>query len=113
LENAVKAAQMSQHSAGTLHTLGCLYAEQGKTKEAREVLVQAMDQLDLAEPTGEYWYGFGRIAEQFGENEIAAGEYRKVNKPKETRNLPASTYALAQRRLKQMQEGGGKMMESH
>jgi Flp pilus assembly protein TadD len=112
LGNAVKAAQMSQHSANTLHTLGCVYAEQGKTKEAREVLVQAMDQLNLAEPTGEYWYAFGRIAEQFGEKEIAAANYRKVRKPSEARNLPASTYVLAQKRLKLMPADGGKAATS-
>jgi hypothetical protein len=51
-----------------------------KTKEAREVLVQAMDQLSLEQPNDEYWYAFGRIAEEFGENQIAETDYKKVKK---------------------------------
>jgi hypothetical protein len=39
VETANKAVQMSQNSAPELHTLGCIYAEIGKTKDAREVLV--------------------------------------------------------------------------
>jgi tetratricopeptide (TPR) repeat protein len=48
--------------------LGCLYAEVGKTKEALEVLVQAMNALDLDQPDDNYGYAFGRIAEQYGES---------------------------------------------
>ncbi|MGH9740788.1 MAG: tetratricopeptide repeat protein, partial [Candidatus Acidiferrum sp.] len=48
VDAAVKSAQLSQNNAaGILHTLGCVYAAVGKTKEAREILIQAMDQLDL------------------------------------------------------------------
>ena len=93
---------MSQHSAYTLHTLGCIYAEQGKTKEAKEVLIQGMDQLSQAEPSGEYWYAFGRIAEQFGEKQIAEADYKKVKKPRDEMNLASSTYLLAQKRLAQL-----------
>jgi tetratricopeptide (TPR) repeat protein len=101
---------MSQHSAPILHTLGCVYAEQGKTKEAREVLIQAMDQLDLTEPKGEYWYAFGRIAEELGEWQVATADYRKITKPKEAREIPSSSYALAQMRLQQVEktESAGK-----
>ena len=58
--------------------LGCVYAEIGKTKEAREVLIQVMDQLNLDEPEANYWYGLGRIAEQYGESEVAASDYKQV-----------------------------------
>ncbi len=39
-----------------------------------------MEQL-LDEPDANYWYAFGRIAEQYGENEVAAADYKQVKKP--------------------------------
>lgn len=94
-----RATQLAQNDAGILHTLGCVYAELGKTKEAREVLIQAMDLLALDEPDGNYWYAFGRIAEQYGLKEAAIADYRRVEKPKNTLMIPGSSYLLAQRRL--------------
>jgi len=38
-----------------------VYAEIGKTKEAREILIQAMDLLNLDEPESNYWYGSGGL----------------------------------------------------
>jgi tetratricopeptide (TPR) repeat protein len=106
VEAAVKGVQLSQNNnAGILHTLGCVYAEIGKTKEAREVLVQAMDQLNLEEPDPNYWYAFGRIAEQYGENEVAAADYNRVKKPGNPALLAGSSYRLAQNRLAAMRAG--------
>lgn len=106
---AVKGSQLSQNNnAGVLHTLGCVYAEIGKTKEAREVLIQAMDQLNLEEPDPNYWYAFGRIAEQYGENEVATADYRRVKKPGNTLLLPGSSYRLTQIRLAAMQAASAK-----
>jgi tetratricopeptide (TPR) repeat protein len=106
VDAAVKGVQLSQNNnAGILHTLGCVYAEIGKTKEAREVLVQAMDQLNLEEPDPNYWYAFGRIAEQYGENEVAAADYNRVKKPGNPTLLAGSSYRLAQNRLAAMRAG--------
>jgi transglutaminase-like putative cysteine protease/tetratricopeptide (TPR) repeat protein len=103
LEAATKSAQMTQNSnAGILHTLGCVYAEMGKTKEAREVLVQAMGLLGMDELDANYWYGFGRIAEQYGESDIAKADYEQAKKPKNVLQVPGSSYALAQKRLSVM-----------
>jgi hypothetical protein len=71
----------------------------GKAKEAREVLTEAMDKLDLDEPDDNYWYAFGRIAEQYGERDIALADYAKVTKPKKPIELPGSSYRLAQIRI--------------
>ena len=92
--------QLSQNNTSVLHTLGSVYAEVGKVKEAREVLVQSMDQLNLDQPDANYWYAFGRIAEQCGEIEVARSDYTKVEKPKNPINIPSSSYRLAQSRLK-------------
>jgi transglutaminase-like putative cysteine protease/tetratricopeptide (TPR) repeat protein len=99
LESALTAAQLSNNDPGMLHTLGCVYAELGKTKEAHEVLIQAMDGFDLDEPNDEFWYAFGRIAEQYGERDVAIAYYNRVSKPKQEYQIPTSTYRLAQIRL--------------
>lgn len=105
VDSAMKSAQLSQNNnAGVLHTLGCVYAEIGKTKEAREVLIQAMDQLNLDEPDPNYWYAFGRIAEQYGESEVAAADYSRVKKPNDVMQVPGSSYRLAQIRLAAMRD---------
>jgi tetratricopeptide (TPR) repeat protein len=99
IEGVLKASQLNRNSSSTLHTLGCLCAEVGKTKEAREVLVQSMDLLNLDEPNPDYWYAFGRIAEQYGERDAALANYARVTKPKRAVEIPDSTYYLAQVRL--------------
>jgi hypothetical protein len=61
-----------------------------------------MDDWNLDEPNGEVWYVLGRIAEQYGERDIAIADYRKLEKPKEPLSIPTSTWRLAQMRLKAM-----------
>ncbi len=98
----IKATQLSKDNPHILHTLACLYAEAGKTKEARDLLLKSMDDLNLDEPNDDYWYALGRIAEQYGERDIAMADYRKLEKPKQVLEIPTSTYELAQMRLKAM-----------
>lgn len=100
--SATKSLQVSQNRAGTMHTLGCVYAAEGKTKEAREVFLQAMDLLNMDEPDGNYWFGFGRIAEQYGEITSAKEDYQRVTKPDNPAYIPGSSYRLAQMRLAAM-----------
>jgi tetratricopeptide (TPR) repeat protein len=102
LDIAVRGAQMNQNNTGMLHTLACVYAELGKTKEAREVLIQTMNSLDLDEPNGDYWYALGRIAEQYGELAVARADYQQAKKPKKPVLVPSSSYQLAQNRLAAM-----------
>jgi hypothetical protein len=99
LDAATRSVQMAPSSFGNLHTLGCVYAEMGNTKEAREVLIQAMDALKLDEPEDNSWYAFGRIAEQYGETSVAAADYKRINKPKQAAEIAGSSYRLAQLRL--------------
>ncbi|MGD0840991.1 MAG: DUF3857 domain-containing protein [Candidatus Acidiferrales bacterium] len=97
---AIKSVQLTQSDAAAMHTLGCVYAATGQTKQARGVLLQAMDLLDLNEPESNYWYAFGLIADASGLTDIAASDYAQVTKPKEATEIPQSTYSLAQMRLK-------------
>ena len=96
LEDALKAAQLSEKAAYALHTLGCVYAATGKTKEAREVFLQSMDSLNLDQPDGSYWLAFGLIAEQYGERDLALADYARVEKPQAAYALPDSAFRLAQ-----------------
>jgi transglutaminase-like putative cysteine protease/tetratricopeptide (TPR) repeat protein len=106
IDTAVRAVQLSNNAPAILHTLACVYAEAGKTKEAREVLLQAMEATALEEPTGNYWYAFGRIAEQYGERAIALADYAKVTAPQNPLQDPDSTYRLAQRRIALLKTSG-------
>ena len=99
---AVKATQLQKDAPDILHTLACLYAETGKTKEAHDLLLRAMDDWNLDEPNDEVWYVLGRIAEQYGERDIAIADYHKLQKPKRVLAIPTSTWRLAQTRLKAM-----------
>ena len=97
---ATKATQMDRDNPAILHTLACVYAETGKTKEAHDLLLRAMDELNLDEPDDDYWYAFGRIAEQYGERDVAISDYRKLEKPKDAMMISTSSYLLAQNRTK-------------
>jgi transglutaminase-like putative cysteine protease/Tfp pilus assembly protein PilF len=105
VEDALKAAQLSNKAAYALHTLGCVYAAVGKTKEAREVLLQAMDSLNLDEPNSDYWLAFGLVAEQYGERDLARAEYTRVTKPERAYEIAGSAYQLAQIHLQGLQSG--------
>jgi tetratricopeptide (TPR) repeat protein len=100
--DVVKAAQQANMQANNssyneLHTLACIYAFQGKTSEARELLLKAMTANNLSEPDSAIWFGFGSIYEQYGVNDAAIAAYRKVDKP-EGPISPIDTYVLAQMR---------------
>jgi len=92
-------AMSGNPSPGMLHTLALMYAEQGKSTEARETILAAMKMWGLDEPDGLSWLVFGRLAEQFGVVDEAISDYSKVEGKEEDSDSPFSSYALAQRRL--------------
>lgn len=96
---ARQAVEMSQHGEpGILHTLATVLAERGRTTEARQVLLEAMQKAADDDPSSSDWYVLGRIAEQLGAPDAATAAFRKVAlKPHEPAGT--STFALAQRRL--------------
>ncbi len=107
---AIKAARQAMMltdnaSFAETHTLACLYAAEGKTTEARDLLLKAMALSNLSTPNSEVWFGFGSIYEQYGLNDAAARAYSKVEKPQGRIN-PSSTYLLAQSRLKILESSG-------
>ncbi|HBL26674.1 MAG TPA: hypothetical protein DD490_07555, partial [Acidobacteria bacterium] len=64
IEHAQRAATLDQYKDPTsLHTLAALYAEQGKTAEAYQLILQALELKDDKKPESDDWYVFGRLAE--------------------------------------------------
>jgi predicted Zn-dependent protease/transglutaminase-like putative cysteine protease len=104
IESALRASQLVTNSMPILHTLGCIYAEMGKTKEARDLMLQIMDLQSLDQPNSYLWYVFGRIAEQYGERDIALADYAKVSSPKGFFVDEASTFRLAQNRMQILEQ---------
>ncbi|HVT99683.1 MAG TPA: DUF3857 domain-containing protein, partial [Acidobacteriaceae bacterium] len=105
-DDALRAGQqttaMSQNSDfASLHTLACLYAVLGKTREARQVLLQAMQAGSLAEPDPEVWFAMGLVYENDGLSDAAIAAYRRVEKPDAPLN-PTDTWVLAQKHLQQL-----------
>jgi tetratricopeptide (TPR) repeat protein len=109
-DDITKAAQQSVQmgkNAGfaELHTLACVYAAQGKTTEARQVLQQAMYAGNMAEPNSTVWYALGLIYEQYGAKTAALDAYRRVQAHEfddHTYIDPVSTYVLAQSRIREL-----------
>jgi transglutaminase-like putative cysteine protease len=102
VESAGRATQLMPTVPSYLHTLGCVYAELGRTKEARDILMNALLLTSLADPDGNYWYAFGRIAEHVGELDVARAYYAKVEPPERAAFVQATSWQLAQRRLAAM-----------
>ena len=96
IENARHAAAGAPTDHAILNTLATLYAEKGRSSEAREALLRAIDQTENDEPESSDWYIVGRIAETYGVLDAAAEAYQKVTKPE---RLGGSAYELAQERL--------------
>jgi tetratricopeptide (TPR) repeat protein/transglutaminase-like putative cysteine protease len=83
-----------------IHTLATIQAELDQTAEARAALLQRMTTLAQDEPDDDEWYTFGRIAEKLGLNDEAVTMYKRLKKPRNERFVAASSWTLAQQRLK-------------
>jgi tetratricopeptide (TPR) repeat protein len=98
IDVAVRANDLSKDANfAILHTLACVYAQDGKTGQARELLLKAIDVLHLEEPNPEVWFGLALIAEQYAEFDAARKMYGRVEKPKF--DYPGTSYVLAQYHL--------------
>jgi hypothetical protein len=97
VDAAIRASQ--NNSAAALHTLACMYAELDKAGEARDLLIQYMTARNMSKPDESTWYGFGRIAELYGERELARAAYSKLRPSPMAAAEYESTYSLAQHRL--------------
>ena len=103
-EQAVEAARMAYDETqgrnfAVAHTLACVYAATGKPREARDLLLKGMEQVGIDKPDDSAWYGFGLVAEAYGDVESARDYYAHVQKPKKGMVQASSVYALSQARL--------------
>jgi transglutaminase-like putative cysteine protease/tetratricopeptide (TPR) repeat protein len=93
--------QPSNQNYAILHTLGCMYAIADRPAKAQQVLLDAMKHdKSIDAPQSSIWFGFGLLAESYGEKTAAAKLYRMVEAPKYDQTDADSTYMLAQQRLK-------------
>ena len=105
IEAGERGDELSHHASfAMMHTLACVYARAGRTKEARDLLLKAMDAGKMEEPESVVWFGLAEIAEQYGDSEAARTMYSRVEKPKSF--YPVETYVLAQQRLAALQNAG-------
>ena len=103
LDAAHRASDLTKNSNfSILHTVACLYAASGKTKEAREYLMKAMEKENLGEPDSAVWLALAAIAEQYGETDAARAMYARVEKEKV--EYPTGNFVLAQQRLAALQK---------
>src|SRR5208283_3280334 len=103
-DDAVKAARQgvtltNSSSFDELHSLACLYAAQGKTNEARDLLVKTMRGFNMAVPNDSIWFIIASLYEKYGVDDAAIEAYERIKKP-EGYFGATSTYVLAQSRLK-------------
>ena len=110
IDIALRANDLAKNNFALLHTLGCVYAQAGKPSQARELLLNAMDAARLEEPNSEVWFGFGLIAEQYGQTDAAQEMFARVEKPK--MEFPAATYDLAQGHLAALRNSAPKLASS-
>jgi tetratricopeptide (TPR) repeat protein/transglutaminase-like putative cysteine protease len=89
----------AQATYGALHTLAALYAESGKSVEARQALLKGMDKRGTDDPGSDDWFVLGRIAENYGVRDVALAAYKRVEKSELT---GTSTWELTQRRIAAM-----------
>ena len=88
-----------QKSYAIVHTLAAIYAEHGNPQEARQLLLNIMDDYGMDEPDGSLWYVFGRIAEAYEQPQAARACYKRVDWKEKFEPDPRTTYALARKRL--------------
>jgi transglutaminase-like putative cysteine protease/tetratricopeptide (TPR) repeat protein len=82
-----------------VHTLASLYAEQGHSREAQQLVIELMNDNGMEAPDSNLWYVFGRIAENYQQPQAALACYKRVEWKEKFAPDPLSTYALAKERI--------------
>jgi hypothetical protein len=83
------------------HTLACVYAATGRPREARDLLLKGMSRASAADKLDDSaWFGFGLIAEAYGDSVSARDYFSRVEKPKKGHVPATSLYSMSQQRLK-------------
>lgn len=100
IEHGQRAAALGKYEdPDHLHTLAALYAEQGRTAEAYQLILQVLAARSTPRPEPHDWFVFGLLAEHYGLPEAARRYYARVTPPGPGETESTSTYRLAQQRL--------------
>ncbi len=101
IDDARRADGLQPGSYAILNTLATAYADHGNSAEARQTLLESLDAAPGEELRGADWYIVGRIAENYGINDVARDAYQRIKKPAKEHGSP---YELAQKRLQAMKK---------
>lgn len=77
-DKQAQAATTGSASETSLPALAALYAETGRSVEARTALLQSLDAASRARLSEGDWYVLGRVAENYGVDDYAVTAYRKA-----------------------------------
>jgi len=99
-----RAVEMSgRREPSILHTLAAILAERGEPEQARDALLESLNERVRDELADDDYYVLGRIAEGLAFPAAARELYGKMKPPK---YQDISSYMLAQRRLARLNGGG-------
>ncbi len=98
IEQARQAVSLSKNYP-EIHTLAALYAENGNSRQAQQLIIDLMNENGMEAPDSSLWYVFGRIAESYQQPQAAAACYKRVEWKEKSKPDPTATYTLAQQRL--------------
>lgn len=109
IQHAQKGLMLLKNDFGLLHTLAAVMADAGRTAEAREYLLQAMDAAGMEaaeeETSDSIKLVLGVMAQHLDLPEAAKEYYSQMKPPKtKTKSMESSgsSYAIAQKRLKSL-----------
>ncbi len=92
-------ARATHATQAELHTLATVYAFSGDPQTALATIRQSLALHPKGEAEPHDWIVFGRIAEEFGQRELAIDFYNRVMAEEGIEAEPPNTKALAKRRL--------------
>ncbi len=103
-DRATEAARQAYDETGggdpaIAHTMACVYAATGRPREARDLLLKILARDGGQAPDDSAWFGFGLIAEAYGDVESARDYYSRVARPGKKLVAATSLYAMSQARL--------------
>lgn len=87
-----------------LHTLACILGDSGRMLEAQEVFGKYLSRRGGNDPDGSVWLAYGIMAERFGLSETAIDAFKKVVREPDFPYQGVSSFALAQKHLRQLKK---------
>jgi transglutaminase-like putative cysteine protease/tetratricopeptide (TPR) repeat protein len=107
LDHALRAVELASGDRySAVHTLACVYLDQGNVAEAQRQFDKLLELDKLPALSDATRYVLGGLAAAYGMPEEARRAYQSVAAPKQP--YPTSTYALAQRQLRALDQSSTK-----